>query len=130
MRHVLGAPHADAVARGMEQEVLISIHQNTHIFPGAEEAVVAPGPKIVGIGRADDTPQRPFPAIGCDTGPVGTPLVLVEAPPLAVVVLVLEEVGINHAVHRGHRHIRAFDQHDLRVTPVDQIVARHRGDAR
>ena len=96
----------------MDQHVLVGlpVHEHADVLAGDHLVVVGPGLEIVGIGQAHA-------------------VLLEAAPPLVGMILVGEEIGINHAPHFADGHVGAFDAQQFRLAPVLQVLAGHLEDA-
>jgi len=94
----------------VEEQVLVVVDEHAGVFAGFDGAGEGPGFEVCGPGHAGA-------------------VLLEEAPPLFGVVLVLEEVGVDHAAHGGFGDVGTFDAEELGLGPVDEVGAAASEDA-
>lgn len=105
---VRGTLDADARMRRVEQHVLVAFDDHTWILAAGPDTRRSPSGQVKRPGVAD------------------LPLLLVEAPPARLVVLVPQEKRVDQPPHRLLGHVGTFDRNQFRLAPVFQVSAAHR----
>lgn len=108
VEEVGGAFDADAIGRGVEEDVFVVFDEDAGVFTfGDVGGAGRPGGEVEGLGG------------------VHVAVLLVEAPPFAGDVFVTEEEGIDHLPHGGFGDIGAFHADEFGGGPRVEITATH-----